>query len=249
MAHHTMQRLDLWLRGLWNDRRESVIDELFDRDSSFEMAGPTERLDRNGFRGHWRALLMGFPNLRFEVLSMLGDEGTGSVHWRARGSHDASWRGIPGTHQAVEFTGVSILHFHGSHAIQVHDLWDRVALTNKLHQAHLVDLAQTYSLTQRQYEVARLMADRLTHVEIAYCLGISPNTARRHGEAVMLKLGVHRRTEVLKVLRSGRTSESKWTMADGSLPSALPWIRTLNPQTTTATAFGPREGTSSNVGA
>lgn len=165
------------------------------------MAGPTEILDRESFRLHWQALLSGFPDLRFEILSMLNDQQTGHLHWYATGSHDAIWQGIAATHQMVKFSGVSILRFDGARACTVHDIWDRRALVKSLHQSSLRRWARTHSLTPRQFEVVQLMASRLTHVEIANSLGVRPNTARRHCEAVMVKLGVHRRADVIALLR------------------------------------------------
>lgn len=205
MAHDTLARLRLWLHDLWNQRRESIIDELLDRDCEVELAGPTEWLDRDGFRTHWRTQLMVFPDLHLESLSSVGDEHTGSIHWRAVGTHCGTWRGIPATREVVQFSGASILDFRGRQAIRVHDLWDRQTLTVTLHRAWLSHWARTRGLTSRQYEVAALMADRLTYVEIARRLGVRPNTARRHCEAVMLKLGVHRRADVGALLRTVET--------------------------------------------
>jgi DNA-binding CsgD family transcriptional regulator len=64
-----------------------------------------------------------------------------------------------------------------------------------------------FGLSARQVEVAMLMANRRTHKEIARALGIRPNTARRHCEQVLVRLGVHSRDEVEGVLaRSEETA-------------------------------------------
>lgn len=51
-------------------------------------------------------------------------------------------------------------------------------------------------LTRRQSEVALLMARRQTYREIARALGIRPDTARRHCQAVLDRLGLHGREDV-----------------------------------------------------
>ena len=51
-------------------------------------------------------------------------------------------------------------------------------------------------LTQRQAVVAELMAEGRTYREIATALGIQPNTARRHWEQVLQRLGIHSRHQV-----------------------------------------------------
>jgi DNA-binding CsgD family transcriptional regulator len=64
-----------------------------------------------------------------------------------------------------------------------------------------------FGLSARQAEVAMLMASRRTHKEIARALGIRPNTARRHCEQVLARLGVHSRDEVEAMLApSGGTA-------------------------------------------
>jgi len=57
-----------------------------------------------------------------------------------------------------------------------------------------------FGLSARQAEVAMLMARRRTHKEIARALAIRPNTARRHCEQVLARLGVHSRDEVEAIL-------------------------------------------------
>ena len=51
-------------------------------------------------------------------------------------------------------------------------------------------------LSRRQAEVAELMAEGLTYRDIAQQLEIEPNTARRHCEHVLQRLGIHTRGEV-----------------------------------------------------
>ncbi|MEA2548318.1 MAG: hypothetical protein QOE42_916 [Chloroflexota bacterium] len=51
-------------------------------------------------------------------------------------------------------------------------------------------------LTAREFEVARLVAEGLTNVEIAGRLAIAPKTASAHLEHILAKLGVSRRAEI-----------------------------------------------------
>ena len=59
-------------------------------------------------------------------------------------------------------------------------------------------------LTSREFEVARLVADGCTNVEIADELGIARKTAAAHVEHILAKLGVGRRAEIA-VWASSRT--------------------------------------------
>jgi DNA-binding CsgD family transcriptional regulator/PAS domain-containing protein len=62
-------------------------------------------------------------------------------------------------------------------------------------------IRKRFGLTRRQAEVALLLAQRLSNPEIAERLFISPHTARRHTEAVKMKLGVHDRRLIAERLR------------------------------------------------
>jgi DNA-binding response OmpR family regulator len=66
-----------------------------------------------------------------------------------------------------------------------------------------VDLRERYSLTDRQVEVARLIASGCTNAEIATKLGLSFYTARNHAEQVMAKLGVSSRAAVGALMYEG----------------------------------------------
>ena len=62
------------------------------------------------------------------------------------------------------------------------------------------ELRERYGLTERQLNVARLMAEGCTNAEMASRLGVSFFTARNHAEQVMGKLGVTNRASVAPLL-------------------------------------------------
>lgn len=55
------------------------------------------------------------------------------------------------------------------------------------------------TLTRRESEVVKLVAQGLTDVEVAKTLVISVNTVRSHLERIQVKLGVRRRTEIARL--------------------------------------------------
>jgi DNA-binding CsgD family transcriptional regulator len=67
-------------------------------------------------------------------------------------------------------------------------------------------LEAVYGLTQREIEVARLLADGRGNAAIASALGISPHTARHHTQHVLAKLGAHSRAEAGVRLRGLRAT-------------------------------------------
>lgn len=63
-------------------------------------------------------------------------------------------------------------------------------------------LAEKYGLTPRQQDIAQCLLDGLSTKDAAARLGISPNTARRHCEAVLTRTGASRRGELNRIARS-----------------------------------------------
>lgn len=62
-------------------------------------------------------------------------------------------------------------------------------------------------LTAREFQVARLVADGMTNVEIGATLGMSPRTAGAHVEHILTKLAFTRRAEIGAWVGSMRTPE------------------------------------------
>jgi DNA-binding response OmpR family regulator len=62
-------------------------------------------------------------------------------------------------------------------------------------------LRDRYGLTERQIEVARLLAQGHSNAEIGETLGITTLTARNHTDQILLKLGASTRARVGAILR------------------------------------------------
>jgi DNA-binding NarL/FixJ family response regulator len=60
--------------------------------------------------------------------------------------------------------------------------------------------ANPHGLTEREWEIARLVALGLSNAEIADRLVVSPKTVGHHVSAVLAKLSVRRRAEVAAAL-------------------------------------------------
>ena len=67
-------------------------------------------------------------------------------------------------------------------------------------KVHMEDLCVHFGLTEREIEVATLIARGLSDQAIANRLGISPRTAEHHTEHVLRKLRVDRRSAVAALL-------------------------------------------------
>ena len=65
----------------------------------------------------------------------------------------------------------------------------------------LKQAAKSHGLTNRQFQVMELMLEGLPSSQIAERLNISPHTARRHGEAILKRLGIRSRSAIWSALR------------------------------------------------
>ena len=70
-------------------------------------------------------------------------------------------------------------------------------VANVPHRPRTSTLANPSGLTNRQLDVAKLVARGLTNAEVAQRLYISPKTADHHVSAVLTKLGLTNRREVI----------------------------------------------------
>lgn len=189
-----------WFEEWWNLRRDDVIDEVTTPDCVAVVEGLDGVLTRDGLRQHRRAWLSAVPDVRMEVLFAVTEGDSVIVHWRVRGTHLGPGLGITPSGRPVDFSGFTSLEFQNGLIARGIDRWNRGEMIASLMQVRMDELRQHAGLTPREAQVALLMAERLTHTEIATQLKVKPNTARRHCEQVLLKLGVHHRQDVAQAI-------------------------------------------------
>lgn len=189
-----------WFEEWWNQRRDDVLEEITTPDCVAVVEGLDGGLDREGLRQHRRAWLSAVPDLRVEIPHAATEGDMAIVHWRVRGTHLGPGLGIPPSGKAVDVSGFTCVWFKDGLICKGVDRWNRGEFIASLMQVRMDELRQHSGLTAREAQVALLMAERLTHTEIASELAIRPNTARRHCESVLLKLGVSRRQYVSRAL-------------------------------------------------
>ncbi len=81
----------------------------------------------------------------------------------------------------------------------------KLLVKDYLSQEHSVESEKALDgLTEREQEVLRYLADGTANAEIAQALVISEKTVARHRENIMLKLGLHSRSELVRyAIRKG----------------------------------------------
>ena len=189
-----------WFDEVWSQRRGATIDELMAPGCLTKVEGMDEPLTRDAFKAYHQAFLSAVPDVQAEVLFVVTEETRAIANWRARGTHLGPGLGIPPSGKRVDFTGLSVFEFDGPLIVRGFDRWNRGEMIASLMQVRIDELRAHVGLTEREAQVALLMAERFSHGEIAEQLRIKPNTARRHCEHVLMKLGVSRRQDVAQAL-------------------------------------------------
>lgn len=189
-----------WFEEWWNQRRDDVLEEITTPNCIAQVEGLDGGLNRDGLREHRRAWLSAIPDLRVEIPYAATEGEMVIVQWRMLGTHTGSGLGIPPSGKRVDVSGYTSVWFENGLIARGVDRWNRGEFIASLMQVRMDELREHAGLTPREAQVALLMAERLTHTEIAQELQIRPNTARRHCEKVLLKLGVSRRQDVAVAL-------------------------------------------------
>lgn len=184
----------------WNQRSNAVIEELTVPDCIAEVEGLDGVLDRTGLRQHRDAWLSAVPDLHVDTPFCAVEGDMVIVHWRARGTHLGPGLGIAPSGKSIDISGFTSVWFRDGLIARGVDRWNRGEFIASMMQVRLEELQRHTMLTMREAQVAVLMAERLSYKEIAEALRISPNTARRHCENVLLKLGVRRKQDVGRAL-------------------------------------------------
>lgn len=67
-----------------------------------------------------------FPDLKLEILHLVGDDKEASVHWKVSGTQQGAFGPIAATHEPVSFTGLTYLVIDDNDKI-LHgwDCWDQ----------------------------------------------------------------------------------------------------------------------------
>ena len=190
-----------WTTEVWNHRREELIDQMASPHLIVQVEGMDGDIDRERFKEYRRSFLNAVPDMWVEILSITTEGPTSMQTWRATGTHLGPGLGIPPSGRRVDFSGVTFYEFNEDGLIvRGFDRWNRGEMIASLMQVRMDELGVHRGLTRREAQVALLMAERFSHTEIAEQLVIKSNTARRHCERVLNKLGIHRRQDVAKAL-------------------------------------------------
>lgn len=194
-----------WYPEVWCEGKAGVARAL----SHPAVVGHLEGMpdtDIEGFLEFHSALQNGISELHVEILEATAAGDKVVVHWHMTGRHTAPLMGVPPSGRNIDETGMTKFKIVDGIVHEGWDSWNLNAFLERLAQPDPAVIARYHGLTARQAEVALLMAEKTSTKRIAAELGIAYNTARRHCNAVLRRLGIHSRGDVEAALANGRLS-------------------------------------------
>ena len=107
-----------WFEEVWNNRRESTIDEFLNEDSVCHA-------DQGDLRGiecfrlqQYRPFIGAMPNLRITIEDVLESGPQAVVRWSARGTHSGPDLGFPPTGKTVTMHGMTRMRFENERLVE-----------------------------------------------------------------------------------------------------------------------------------
>jgi steroid delta-isomerase-like uncharacterized protein len=97
--------LHRWFDEVWNQKRESTIDEMMTDDVIIHGLGEEPIVGREKFKEFYRAFASAFPDVHVEVQDVITDGDKTSCRCTVRGTHTGDGLGFAATNKPVNFTG------------------------------------------------------------------------------------------------------------------------------------------------
>jgi steroid delta-isomerase-like uncharacterized protein len=100
-----------WFQQVWNEKRASVIDEMFDAqgkshgfpEADSVLRGPAE------FKAVHEQFCGAFPDLQVTIEDVISEDDRVALRWRSEATHSGDHLGFPATGRKASMTGSSFL--------------------------------------------------------------------------------------------------------------------------------------------
>jgi len=127
--------LERWFEEVWNQGRESAIDEMAAPDvvahGLIDAQGQTVS-NRDKFRAFWHQFRTAFPDLRVDVHDAIVEGDKVVVRCVARGTHQGEGINLAPTQKNVRFDGIVIARVRNNQLVEVWNTWDFLTFYQQL---------------------------------------------------------------------------------------------------------------------
>jgi len=134
MSGDNKQLVQRWFEEVWNQNRESAIDELLSPEgvgfglaaTDTEIHGPAE------FKPFVRNMRSAFPDLHIAVEDTVAEGDKVAVRLRVSGTHNGGGLGFPATGRKVDVTAITIIQFANGKLVHGWNNWDQLGMMQQL---------------------------------------------------------------------------------------------------------------------
>jgi steroid delta-isomerase-like uncharacterized protein len=117
----------------WDQVKLDVIDDLFAADYLRHDLRPTQPVPGpEGMRQITADFRAAFPDLRFQVELLLGEDEFVAARWTATGTHSGRWGIIERTGRRATFSGVNIFRFENGKVAEIWNHRDDLGLLEQI---------------------------------------------------------------------------------------------------------------------
>ena len=107
------------IEEIWNRGDYTVLDEFVADDIVIHVSPPGEEIHGSeGIKQFYAALRAAFTDLHFTIEDQVAEGDRVVTRWRATGTHDGEFQGIPPTGYSVRITGIDIDRFAGGKVVE-----------------------------------------------------------------------------------------------------------------------------------
>jgi steroid delta-isomerase-like uncharacterized protein len=131
------QLVQRWFEEVWNQGRESTIDELLAPGAiGFGLAATDTKIHgAPEFKPFVRNFRDAFPDMHFVIEDMLAEGDKVAVRLRVSGTHKGGGLGVAPTGRKIEITAISIIEFANGKLFHGWNCWDQLGMMQQLGMA------------------------------------------------------------------------------------------------------------------
>ena len=129
MNDDNKQLVRRWFEEVWNQNRESTIDELLSPQGvGFGLTATESEVTSTQFKPFVRNFRDAFPDLHMEIEDMVAEGDKVAVRLRVTGTHKGGGLGFPATGRKIDITAITIIQFANGQLVQGWNNWEQLGL-------------------------------------------------------------------------------------------------------------------------
>lgn len=120
-----------FIEEVWNAGNFALIEELVD--PSYEAHDPVfGTYKRDGLRPAIESYRRAFPDLKLEIVNLVGDDKFVAMRWLARGTHLGTFMGLEPTRKTALVSGIALSELKDGKIVKDYNEYDALGLLRQL---------------------------------------------------------------------------------------------------------------------